>query len=909
MLHCIRAIEDFNSPPTTFSVSSVDCVHQKCRPIVGLAYKGYCAGAAGPRLNNERLYKFSYTTEVLVDRAKGSKDGSAGYRISSDVDVNLVWRDPSSKDDQLIQLVISNVKIENVAPRSAKKNIFQGATTQSLLGEKKLAALERPFMVHLKNGKVSSFYCYKAEPASIKNLKRGVASLLQVQSRSGKVIENDVSGRCTVEYKAAQGQVTRTKALETCKTAETGFTTYIQVLGVSGESSSVTVFILEDGFIKSAIAKETHILAVNARRTTAAKIVSRQSLTLVANETGPFEAAGKNVASVVKSLDEKLFAVGVTAEKVKSQCKGYITIFLSFPLLSVQKQFEPDSLSKAIAPRSFLALIQSIRKASKDEILQVLKSSSKTALPQVVDAVTSSQTPASLDAMLQFLNFADPKGLVLQERFLYACGFASHPNERMLQALDISKGKIGSKDIKESVVIIMGAVVHKLCQKGGCELPTVVEVKKMILEGPDNTQVESDVQMYLLALKNSLLPEAIPLFSKYAESEVGAYCTVSLTALQRYDVALITDEVKQTVNRVYHQNRRVYEKNVRAAAADVVFSSNPSYMEVKNVLLSIGNLPKELNKYMLSKVKDILHFEMPASKILRQAMKDMISHNYDRFSKVGSSSAFSGFMARTADATTTYSLDILYSGSGVLRRSNMNIYGASNGALLHGLQVAIEAQGMESLIAAKPDEGEEDLESFAGMSALLFDVQLRPVTFFKGYSDLMSKMFSMSGEPMNVVKGLILLTDHSQVIQLQSGLKANAEFQGGLAIDISGGMEVSLWYRESKTSVNNKGAMVVTGNVTVDMDFVRTGMEVSFETEASLDFITTVQFSEYPFLVCMQMDKTTFPFSEFLTKYESLPSGKSYVSRRGHKQLLPGSEFPLHQENSNMCKRVFDSDW
>ncbi|XP_031684364.1 microsomal triglyceride transfer protein isoform X2 [Oncorhynchus kisutch] len=763
-------------------------------------------------------------------------------------------------------------------------------------------------MVHLKNGKVSSFYCYKAEPASIKNLKRGVASLLQVQSRSGKVIENDVSGRCTVEYKAAQGQVTRTKALETCKTAETGFTTYIQVLGVSGDSSSVTVFTLEDGFIKSATAKETHILAVNARRTTAAKIVSRQNLTLVAIETGPFEAAGKNVASVVKSLDEKLYAVGVTAEKVKSQCKGCQSLFEHWQ--EVQKQFEPDSLSKAIAPRRFLALIQSIRKASKDEILQVLKSSTKTALPQVVDAVTSSQTPASLDAMLQFLNFADPKGLVLQERFLYACGFSSHPNERMLQALvDISKGKIVSNDIKESVVIIMGALVHKLCQKGGCELPTVVEVKKMILEGPDSTQVESDVQMYLLALKNSLLPEAIPLFSKYAESEVGAYCTISLTALQRYDVALITDEVKQTVNRVYHQNRRVYEKNVRAAAADVVFSSNPSYMEVKNMLLSIGNLPRELNKYMLSKVNDILHFEMPASKILRQAMKDMISHNYDRFSKVGSSSAFSGFMARTADATTTYSLDILYSGSGVLRRSNMNIYAASNGAMLHGLQVAIEAQGMESLIAAKPDEGEEDLESFAGMSALLFDVQLRPVTFFKGYSDLMSKMFSMSGEPMNVVKGLILLTDHSQVIQLQSGLKANAEFQGGLAIDISGGMEVSLWYRESKTSVNNKGAMVVTGNVTVDMDFVRTGMEVSFETEASLDFITTVQFSEYPFLVCMQMDKTTFPFSESLTKYESLPSGKRYVSRRGHKQLLPGSEFPLHQENSNMCKRVFDSDW
>lgn len=34
------------------------------------------------------------------------------------------------------------------------------------------------------------------------------------------------------------------------------------------------------------------------------------------------------------------------------------------------------------------------------------------------------------------------------------------------------------------------------------------------------------------------------------------------------------------------------------------------------------------------------------SKTLQRAMKDMISHNYDRFAKVGSSSAFSGFMAR-----------------------------------------------------------------------------------------------------------------------------------------------------------------------------------------------------------------------------------------------------------------------
>lgn len=77
--------------------------------------------------------------------------------------------------------------------------------------------------------------------------------------------------------------------------------------------------------------------------------------------------------------------------------------------------------------------------------------------------------------------------------------------------------------------------------------------------------------------------------------------------------------------------------------------------------------------------------------------------------------------------------------------------------------MVIEAQGLESIIAATPDEGEENLDSYAGMSAILFDVQLRPVTFFQGYGDLMSKMFSATGDLINVVKGLILLTDYSQV--------------------------------------------------------------------------------------------------------------------------------------------------
>lgn len=256
-------------------------------------------------------------------------------------------------------------------------------------------------------------------------------------------------------------------------------------------------------------------------------------------------------------------------------------------------------------------------------------------------------------------------------------------------------------------------------------------------------------------------------------------------------------------------------------------------------------------------------------------------------------------------SASTYSLDILYSGSGILRRSNLNIFQYIGKGSLHGSQVVIEAQGLEALIAATPDEGEENLDSYAGLSAILFDVQLRPVTFFNGYSDLMSKMLSASSDPVSVVKGLILLIDHSQELQLQSGLKANIDIQGGLAIDISGAMEFSLWYRESKTRVKNLLAVVISGDITVDSSFVKAGLEISAETEASMEFISTVQFSQYPFLVCLQMDKAEAPFRQFETKYERLSTGRGYVMRKRKERLVPGSEFPLHPENAEMCKVVF----
>ena len=47
-----------------------------------------------------------YSSEVFLDRGKGNLQDSVGYRISSNVDVVLLWRSPDGDDNQLIQITV-----------------------------------------------------------------------------------------------------------------------------------------------------------------------------------------------------------------------------------------------------------------------------------------------------------------------------------------------------------------------------------------------------------------------------------------------------------------------------------------------------------------------------------------------------------------------------------------------------------------------------------------------------------------------------------------------------------------------------------------------------------------------------------------------------------------------------------
>uniref|UniRef100_A0A8C0C8P2 Microsomal triglyceride transfer protein large subunit n=1 Tax=Balaenoptera musculus TaxID=9771 RepID=A0A8C0C8P2_BALMU len=117
--------------------------------------KGHTTGLS---LNNDRLYKLTYSTEVFLDRGKGNLQDSVGYRISSNVDVVLLWRSPDGDDDQLIQIMIKDVNVENVNQQRGEKSIFKGKKPSQIIRKENLEALQRPVLLHLVHGKVKVIF-------------------------------------------------------------------------------------------------------------------------------------------------------------------------------------------------------------------------------------------------------------------------------------------------------------------------------------------------------------------------------------------------------------------------------------------------------------------------------------------------------------------------------------------------------------------------------------------------------------------------------------------------------------------------------------------------------------------------------------------------------------------------------
>ncbi|NXJ05611.1 MTP protein, partial [Odontophorus gujanensis] len=506
-------------------------------------------------------------------------------------------------------------------------------------------------------------------------------------------------------------------------------------------------------------------------------------------------------------------------------------------------------------------LIQMLRRAKKRDVLQLLKRAPEEMLPFVVEAAVAAQSVPALAALSDFLDFSkEPRSLL--ETFLYATAFSPRPSKELLRLmLDKLDGKQMAPEVWDTGMVALGSLLGKLCQQQLCGLQVMEHGVETILTGLRRAEKEHEAVTHLLALGNAQLPSTIPTLLEHAEEGPTAVAAAAISALRQFPAQHISGQVKRAMRRIFHEKRKSYEKTCRLAAAEILLDNTPLPMDVINILLAAHQLGMEEATFLLLKVQSSLHSNHhPARKIMSDIMRDSRINNYNHFSKAGVSSSFSGPLTATKELLSTFGLDLLFLEGGFLRKSVSDFSLLSHNWHLRAAQVTIEAQGIESMLGENTSEGEEGPELMAGMSAIFFDVQLRPIIFFQGYTDLMAKVLLSSGEPTSVVKGNLLLMDHHQVIPLQSGLQAVVKLQGGLGLDISAHVDVNIWEQELKTNVNTRGSLAIDFQAELDTPFLQTTLRSQTEAETSIHFDTILRFSGSPVLMCLQLREEQVPY-------------------------------------------------
>ncbi|XP_076830924.1 microsomal triglyceride transfer protein large subunit-like [Brachyhypopomus gauderio] len=841
------------------------------------------------------LYEYHYDTSVTVAPVSVELGEVTAITMEAVIQIHSLWRNHDSQEEQLLHLRIRDFKLKPKSNDSITKHL----EVDEMLGY--LDHMKKPFLVHIHSGKIQGVFDTSMDNTVSLNLKKGLVSLLQIQSPSGVMMEDDATGRCQVSYYSFKDEIVKVKEYESCEKNVGNGMFSDQILGVRSVGTSQTVFNMVDHNIKTVTSHEFRSLVLDEQTTVGIQISSRQLLQLLSTTPDSNKESQGSMQELLSSLKENFVNHSIHAVPVVTQQdrSGY-------PISKLLDHLKVNIMDQSTTAKVFLRLSKRLRTMETTEIRAILTKADDKLVPVLIDAAAAASTPASLDALVSYINVTNPKTAPLLEKLLYACAFSSQPSTHLINTISHILSQT-SEQTHELALIVLGTVIRKMCSANMCNLQEVKDAKQVLLEGVNASKDETELRSYLLAFKSALLPETVPILLEYIDVS-NSLSSIVLSALQGFPSKHITKEVKAHVRDIFTQRKKRFTAHVRLAAAQLLLTHDPLHTDVREVIQRIAKEKPEISKFLTSKIMSLLSSDHPARKVILKVLKESKQNNYFHLGRVGSSSSYTGLMAETKDMTTLYDFDFLFSDAGFLKQSNSNFFTQTRGRHLHSLQVSLEVAGLDSLFGGEPGEEEEDEELMAGMSAMMLGVQIQPILFFKGYADLMGKYFSAAEGPMNILSGNILVVDQTQSLILQSGLETRGFFHGALSVDVAADLEFGIFSQESKSLVKNKFSLVVSARAGVGDPLMSTTADTTVEMNSSIGFVTTVNFSDMPVQYCLQLIREPLLYRERTSTQVSSQMRKKTIQQRKRKWTVPGEETALHRDNTQMCRKLLNAE-
>ncbi|XP_060780718.1 microsomal triglyceride transfer protein large subunit-like [Neoarius graeffei] len=851
--------------------------------------------STGLHFDSGVLYEYEYRTSMMVAPISVDFGEVTAFTMLATIHIHSLWR--NSNQEQLLHLQIQDLKLTPNSSDSTSKPLVLGDMASGS------EHFNEPFLVHIHSGKIKGVFDVSLDNTVSLNFKKGLALLLQIQAQSGIIMEDDITGQCQVSYHMSGDDIIKVKHHENCEKRMTDDMMFAnQFFRVSSGGSSETVYTMDGSHIKLVISEELRSLVLDEHPTVGIHISSRQFLQLLSTHSGPNEAqeALQDVLSSLKAgyVNHTIHAIPAVRQPATNRH--------SVPkILNHLKAKGLHTQSASVA--MFLQLVESLQNLEMDKITNIFKQSHAKFVPILIEAAAAASTPSSLEAVVSFINITNPKTSSLLEKFLYACAFSSQPSTHLINIITRILTHTSARwETHEMALIVLGTVIRKMCTVDLCHLQEVEHAKRLILKGLSASTEEREIKSYLLALKSARLPETVPVLLQYIDHS-KSLSSIVFSTLHGFPSQYITKEVKEHARDIFAQRKKPFPAPVRLDAAQLLLMYDPLDIDVREIILKIAEEKPEVSKFLTTKIRSMLRSDSPARNVILNVLKDPKLNNYFHLARLGCSSSYAGLMAESKNMVASYDFEFLFSEAGVLKQSNSHFFAQTRGRSLRLLQVALETSGLDSLFGTEATKGaEEEEELMAGMSAMFLGVQLQPVVFFQGYSDLMSKYFLADDGPINIISGNILVLDHRQNLILQSGLQAQGLFHGGLSVDVSADLAFSIFSQESKASVNNKFSLVISARAEVDAPLMSTTAETVVKMDPSVRFVTTVSIYETPVQYCLQLIREPLLYRERVSTRVDIQNRSKLVHRSKRKWTLSGEETALHRDNSKMCRNLLN---
>ncbi|CAL4123222.1 unnamed protein product [Meganyctiphanes norvegica] len=853
-------------------------------------------------------YKFAYESSVLLNEPRPDPSPrDVGFKVELTAEVTPVWQHPSNGNEQILKLQVAKPQLGVKSRNDGSSDGLGFVQKTSRVNSYSM----HPLYLHWSGGSIKKVYHVKDDELSMLNIKKGISSLLQIQTKDITQTEVDASGKCEVTYKM-QGSNHLTKTKRNCRTVTPVLyhNQTNEALGADVESQVVTTYELgsDDKMILKATGTEMHFLRVNVRRQSGAEAMSTQLLEHKASEKinikkHPGGTAAEAVKSIAKSLKQSLVADQLATKQDPKEC------ILCKTLPDLINSFRKSLASSALATQSsaiaFIRIMRKVREGDEKTLEGVLKDTkNKKILPQLLDIYAAAQTVAAHKAAKKVLKFTGQ--IALPERYLMSLSLTTHPLEFVIQdLLKMSSKGLKNDKLFESLMLTIGTLTNTFTKiPGNAKKPVIAEVKKQILDQLNKCKDESCQMMYIRTLKNLKAPDTVDVLLTYAAGKEHKPAIYAARALQTMPQGFLKEKHLKKLERIFFQLERVHDSSVRAMSIDMLLRNSPSEKLIKDVLFTMSNPQsiKELNTVILTRIQDLAENNEKVNKILRKVLSDPQIGNYHILSQMGLSSAFSRPLAETQSANASFS-SMLEINGGLLKRSTVDAFVQTKDSEMRLLSFGIFAGGMSMFGGSDAVDDGEDAN--AGIEITLLNNQLRPFIFFTGQGELMGHVWAGTGsERTTALQGSLLLQDHHEVKPLQNGLNADLILTGVISFDFAGQAEVSLWNQNSHSVVELGAALVVQGQARVDNSFVQTLVEFNTGAATQLNFVTDLEFSG-KVLMCLKMIQPNFEVITNLRKLERIQGSNYHLKKYKRKTAnVPGKTFVMNKKNTELCNEM-----